>query len=91
MIDCLVKYFFLIENIYFLFLNKHFFCEDCINTWLIKKKNNCPICRYDINIKDYQKKINNKGQWTIVDFDNNDYMIESQKIMEDAIEDILSS
>jgi hypothetical protein len=41
-------------------------------------------------MKDYQERINNNGQWTIVDFDNNDYMRESMKIMEGAIEDILS-
>jgi pyruvate formate-lyase activating enzyme-like uncharacterized protein len=24
---------------------KHVFCESCIKEWLIKNKNNCPICR----------------------------------------------
>ena len=78
----------------FLFIKliyKHFFCNDCINTWLLKKKNNCPICRYEVDLKDYQDKKKSKGEWTIINFDNIDYIRETEKLMMGAVNDILNS
>jgi hypothetical protein len=51
----------------------HFFCEDCIKTWLIKKKSNCPLCR--LNIDPNTNKLNEKYQWDIIDekFDQKEY------------------
>lgn len=89
MINCLVSFFLNLK--FFLFKIKHFFCNDCIDTWLMKKKNNCPICRYEIDLKDYEKRNKKNGEWTIVDFDNNDYKRETEKIMNDAIKDIMKS
>jgi hypothetical protein len=43
----------------------HFFCEDCIKTWLIKKKSNCPFCR--LNVNNSEKNLNKENQWDIVD------------------------
>ena len=43
----------------------HFFCEDCMKTWLIKKKSNCPFCR--LNVKNSDKNLNKENQWDIVD------------------------
>jgi len=50
----------------------HFFCEDCIKTWLIKKKSNCPYCR--LNVDNSTKNLNKENQWDIIDdFNPNEY------------------
>ena len=46
----------------------HFFCEKCIKTWLFDKKNNCPLCRYEIQINKNNGEIRNSSQWDIIDF-----------------------
>ena len=46
----------------------HFFCEKCIKTWLFDKKNNCPLCRYEIQINKNNGEISNSSQWDIIDF-----------------------
>lgn len=38
----------------------HFFCESCINSWMLKSHNSCPICRQNIK----RSKINDSNQET---------------------------
>ena len=50
----------------------HFFCNQCIKTWLLKKNNSCPLCRFQIKIDKNKGEIDGKN-WNIIDFDENDY------------------
>jgi hypothetical protein len=43
----------------------HQFCSNCIETWLFKKKNDCPLCRKNIDLKTYDK-----DTWDIIEFSN---------------------
>ena len=43
----------------------HFFCEDCIKTWVIKKNSNCPLCR--LKVEKTNKNLNKENQWDIID------------------------
>ena len=83
----LCKYF----NKDFLIFKKHLFCQDCINTWLFKKKNNCPICRIEVNMKEYKNENNSKREWDVVEFDKNDFLRETNEILEDALNEVKNS
>jgi len=48
----------------------HFFCEKCIKTWLFNKKNNCPLCRYEIKINKEKGEITQSKQWDIINFED---------------------
>ena len=44
----------------------HFFCKNCIQTWINNKSKTCPMCRDAIEI-DPNKKIKNSAEWDVVD------------------------
>ena len=48
----------------------HFFCEKCIKTWLFDKKNNCPLCRYEIKINKDNNEILKSKQWDVIDIND---------------------
>ena len=50
----------------------HFFCNQCIKTWLLKKNNSCPLCRFQIKIDKKNGEIDSKI-WNIINFDENEY------------------
>jgi len=60
-------------------------------TWLIKKRNNCPICRFEVDLKDFNGKKKENNQWDIVEVDNNDYINDISNILKEAIQDIIDS
>ena len=44
----------------------HFFCNDCIKTWLLKKKNYCPLCQYQVKIDKNKGEIES-NDWDVID------------------------
>ena len=44
----------------------HFFCKQCIQTWVNKSSKTCPMCRLSIEV-DKNKNIKNMAEWDIVD------------------------
>ena len=42
----------------------HFFCNDCTKIWL-KKKDHCPLCKYQVKIDKNKDDINN--DWDVID------------------------
>ena len=67
----------------------HFFCEKCINSWVIKA-GTCPLCRVKLQ---YNKKneivtptgIKGTGKWDVIDNDEKT----NQEIKKDSIEILL--
>ena len=50
----------------------HFFCNDCIKTWLLKKRNCCPLCRYQVKIDKTKGEIESNDWDVIDDYDENE-------------------
>lgn len=67
------------------------FCENCIDTWLIKKQSNCPLCRVDVKIS--QDKLDKRATsdycWNIIDINYNDYLKERNAVFQASLDSIL--
>ena len=50
----------------------HFFCEDCIKTWILKSET-CPLCRAELKCdKKTPEGISGSGRWSLLEYTKND-------------------
>lgn len=74
----------------------HLFCEKCIETWLFKKINSCPLCRVRVSITNKENKNGNnnddsskqKNYWNVIEktqIDQKEYFEEMKNRMFNAI------